>query len=119
MAVRRPTAGIPNVGATTVGPRNRPTKAANTSFVDAMRSAMTIPELRQRLVFVFLMFAVYVIGLHVNLPGINHQALNQVFAHGGGGLLNLVDVFSGGALKNFSVFAMGIIPYINASIVMQ
>jgi preprotein translocase subunit SecY len=110
---------VPTGGATTIGPRTRPSRQSNTPFVEAMKSAFAIPELRRRLIFVFLMFSVYVVGLHVGIPWINHQALAAMFSQGKGGLLNLVDVFSGGALKSYSVFAMGIIPYINASIVMQ
>lgn len=67
------------------------------------------------------MFAVYTVGLHIPIPGINHTALAAFFNRNGsgGGLLGLIDVFSGGALRLFTVFAMGIIPYINASIIMQ
>jgi preprotein translocase subunit SecY len=87
--------------------------------VESLAAAWAIPELRNRITFVFAMFGVYVIGLHVPLPSVNHEALKTFFERGNGGILNLVDVFSGGALKNFTVFAMGIVPYINASIIMQ
>lgn len=67
------------------------------------------------------MFAVYAIGLHVPIPGIDRSALATVMGKGGAGvgLVGLLDVFSGGAFRQFTVFAMGIIPYINASIIMQ
>ena len=67
------------------------------------------------------MFGIYVFGLHIPLPGVDHAMLWQdiLQGRGGGGILNLVDVFSGGALKQLTIFAMGIIPYINASIIMQ
>jgi len=85
-----------------------------------MQAAFRIPELRKRLLFVFAMFGVYCIGLQIPIPGVNEEALKALFTRGGGGgILNLVDVFSGGALKTYTVFAMGIIPYINASIIMQ
>ena len=84
-----------------------------------MIAAWAIPELRRRITFIFAMFGVYVFGLHIPLPGVNPGALAHVFGKGGGGILNLVDVFSGGALKRVTIFAMGIIPYINASIIMQ
>ncbi|MBV9850546.1 MAG: preprotein translocase subunit SecY [Armatimonadetes bacterium] len=84
-----------------------------------MVAAWAIPELRRRIAFIFAMFGVYVFGLHIPLPGVNPQALSRVFGGGGGGILNLVDVFSGGALRKVTIFAMGIIPYINASIIMQ
>ncbi|MDQ2798671.1 MAG: preprotein translocase subunit SecY, partial [Armatimonadota bacterium] len=88
-------------------------------FIEAMVAAWAIPELRRRLLFVFAMFGVYVIGLHIPLPGISSDAMASLFNKSGGGILNLVDVFSGGALKKFTIFAMGIVPYINASIIMQ
>ncbi len=95
-------------------------KATTTStFVESLAAAWSIPELRNRITFVFAMFAVYVVGLHVPLPSIDHEQLKKFFERGNGGILNLVDVFSGGALKNFTVFAMGIVPYINSSIIMQ
>jgi preprotein translocase subunit SecY len=93
---------------------------SQTPFVTAMMTAWGIPELRKRITFVFAMFGIYVVGLHIPIPGIDHEALNGLFSsRGGGGILSLIDVFSGGALKGFTVFAMGIIPYINASIIMQ
>ncbi|MDR3709987.1 MAG: preprotein translocase subunit SecY [Capsulimonadaceae bacterium] len=93
---------------------------STTTFVESIAAAWSIPELRNRITFVFAMFGVYVVGLHVPLPTIDHDALRRFFdSKGGGGILNLVDVFSGGALKNFTVFAMGIVPYINSSIIMQ
>src|SRR5437868_10535002 len=64
------------------------------------------------------MFAVFVLGVHIPVPGVNHAAV-EAFFKDKGGLLGLVDVFSGGALRRMSLFAMGITPYINASIIMQ
>jgi preprotein translocase subunit SecY len=67
------------------------------------------------------MFAVYVIGLHIPIPGVDRATLSQVMGKNGAGgnLVGLIDVFSGGAFRQFTIFAMGIIPYINASIIMQ
>ncbi len=62
---------------------------------------------------------VYAIGAHIPIPGIDHSKLSQIMGRSGGGLLGLVDVFSGGALRRMTIFAMGIGPYINASIIMQ
>ena len=122
MAVKRPGANIPpsspfagRSGGRGSGGVTR--SGSNTPFMEAMVAAWAIPELRRRLLFIFAMFAVYVVGLHIPLPGINTNALAALFKTGG--ILNLVDVFSGGALKRFTVFAMGIVPYINASIIMQ
>ncbi len=81
-----------------------------------MMAAFKLPDLRKRILYVFGMFAVYVIGLHIPIPGINHEKMANLMQ---GGLLNLFDVFSGGAFKKFSILAMGIMPYINASIIFQ
>ncbi len=122
MAVKRPSANVPPsspFGGRSGGRGNNSVtrSGSNTPFVEAMIAAWAIPELRRRLMFIFGAFAVYTVGLHIPLPGVNTHALDSLFK--GGGILNLVDVFSGGALKRFTVFAMGIVPYINASIIMQ
>jgi preprotein translocase subunit SecY len=88
-------------------------------MLEALKRAFSIPELRQRILFVLGMFAVFAVGAHIPVPGIDHRKVEQVMGAGSGGLLGLVDVFSGGALRRMSVFAMGIGPYINASIIMQ
>jgi preprotein translocase subunit SecY len=84
-----------------------------------MAAAFRIPDLRKRILFVLFMFGVFVIGLHIPIPNVNHQALNELMSKGGGSLLGLFDVFSGGAFRKFSVLAMSITPYINASIIFQ
>ncbi len=78
-----------------------------------------IPELKRRIVFTLLMLAVYRIGVHVPTPGIDAVALASFFARAKGTLLGLFDMFSGGALERLSVFALGIMPYISASIILQ
>ncbi|MDD3925329.1 MAG: preprotein translocase subunit SecY [bacterium] len=83
----------------------------------SLLSAFKIPELRKRIIFVFGMIGIFILGLHIAVPGIDKEAMEKLFS--GGGLLGLLDVFSGGALRKFSIFAMGIAPYINASIIMQ
>lgn len=80
-------------------------------------AAFKLPDLRKRIMFLFGMFAIFVVGLHVPVPGVDRELLASKFD--AGGLLNLVNMFSGGALKKYSIFAMGIAPYINASIIMQ
>lgn len=80
-------------------------------------AAFKLPDLRKRILFVFGMFAVFVVGLHIPVPGIDREAMRSLFEQGT--LLGLVDVFSGGALRKFTIFAMGIAPYITASIIMQ
>jgi len=76
-------------------------------------------DLRRRLVFLALALVVYRIGAHIPVPGINPQQLQALFQGQQGGILNLFNMFSGGALSRFTVFALGIMPYISASIIMQ
>lgn len=76
-------------------------------------------DLRRRLVFLVLALVVYRIGAHIPVPGIDPQQLQQLFQGQQGGILNLFNMFSGGALSRFTVFALGIMPYISASIIMQ
>ena len=76
-------------------------------------------DLRRRLVFLLLALVVYRIGTHIPVPGIDPVQLQQLFNSQQGGILNLLNMFSGGALSRFSVLALGIMPYISASIIMQ
>jgi preprotein translocase subunit SecY len=80
-------------------------------------AAWSIPDVRQRIIYVLAMMAVFVVGLHVPVPGVNLQALEQLIHNNG--ILNIFDTFSGSALRRFTIFALGITPYINASIIMQ
>ena len=89
------------------------TSLANTA------SAPKYGDLRRRLVFLLLALVVYRIGAHIPVPGINPDQLHQLFQGQQGGILNLFNMFSGGALSRFTVFALGIMPYISASIIMQ
>jgi len=82
------------------------------------QSMFRIPELKRRLLFTGLILLVYRLGGHIPTPGINRDALKQFFAEQGG-LLNLYDMFSGGGLSNATIFALGIMPYISASIIFQ
>lgn len=79
---------------------------------------LKIPELRKKIFYTFLLLAVYRVGGHIPVPGIDGNALNQAFAQGGG-LMGMYDLFVGGALRRASVFALGIMPYISASIIIQ
>lgn len=78
-----------------------------------------IPELRKRILFVLMMLAVYRIGVHIPTPGIDGQALQQVFENMKGTIFGVFNMFSGGALERFSVFALGVMPYISSSIIIQ
>ena len=79
-------------------------------------AAFKLPDLRRRILFVFGMFAIFVFGRHIAAPNVSPDAAAAMVS---GGLLNLLDAFTGGALGKFSVLALGIMPYINASIIFQ
>ena len=83
----------------------------------AFANIYKIPELRQKVIFTLIMFAVFRLGTHIPVPGVDPSAIEQLFATGN--LFGLLDLFSGGAFSKFSIFAMSITPYINASIIMQ
>jgi preprotein translocase subunit SecY len=76
-------------------------------------------DLRRRIIFLVMALVVYRIGAHIPVPGIDPSQLEQLFKGQQGGILNLFNMFSGGALSRFTVFALGIMPYISASIIMQ
>ena len=76
-------------------------------------------DLKRRLLFLLGALIVYRIGTHVPVPGINASVLEELFKSQQGGILGLMNVFSGGALQRFSILALGIMPYISASIIMQ
>ena len=77
------------------------------------------PELRNKLMWTVLILCAYRVGVHVPVPGINVDALSHFFASMQGSVFALLDMFSGGGLRNVSVFALGIMPYISASIILQ
>jgi preprotein translocase subunit SecY len=83
----------------------------------SLLAAFRLPDLRKRIIFVFAMFAVYVVGLHIPIPGIDRGIMANLVDKVGA--LGFLDMFTGGAFKRFTIFAMGITPYINASIIMQ
>jgi preprotein translocase subunit SecY len=78
-----------------------------------------IPELKRRIVITLLLLAVYRLGVHVPTPGIDAAALSAFFAQAKGTLFSFIDMFSGGAFERLSVFALGIMPYISSSIILQ
>ena len=85
----------------------------------AQRSGSKYGDLKRRLWFLLGAMVVYRIGTHIPVPGINASVLDELFRGQQGGILGLLNVFSGGALSRFSIFALGIMPYISASIIMQ
>ncbi|MFB6265140.1 MAG: preprotein translocase subunit SecY [Bradymonadaceae bacterium] len=88
--------------------------AEETNFADIPK----VPELRKRLLFTLGVLALYRVGVFITVPGVNRTAMQQMMG-GGGGFFSLMNLFTGGALKLMSVFALGVMPYISASIIMQ
>ncbi len=86
---------------------------------EKFQSIFRIPELKRRIFFTILLLIVYRLGGHVPTPGVNGEALAAFFKGKESTLFGLYDMFSGGSLKNCTIFAMGIMPYINASIILQ
>ncbi len=88
-------------------------------FFETLKNCWKVEDLRQRLLITILFVAIYRFGSFVVLPGINPAQLGKLQSQTAGGLMSLLDMFSGGAFSNASIFALGIMPYISASIVMQ
>src|SRR3954453_10137159 len=89
-------------------------------MLSTILSAFTVADIRKKLLFTAAMLAVYRFGAHVPVPGVNTKAIDSVQSQfGGGGVLNLLNTFSGGSLGRIALFALGIMPYITASIILQ
>src|SRR6267154_1790830 len=88
-------------------------------FIEAFRNLFRIPDLRNRVLFTLALLAVYRIGAHIPTPGINIAELTRLFEQGQGSVLGIFDLFSGGNLRKLTIFALGIMPYITASIILQ
>ncbi len=88
-------------------------------ILESFRNIFAVPDLRKRVLFTFGLLAIYRVGAHIPTPGLDAQALEEFFKASAGGLLGFLDMFSGGALRRLSVFALGITPYITASIILQ
>jgi preprotein translocase subunit SecY len=84
-----------------------------------LANAWRVPELRRRVLFTAMILLLYRLGSWVPAPGINSDQVNQYFSSQGGTILGLLNLFSGGALSQFAVFALGIMPYVTASIILQ
>ena len=87
-------------------------------MLGTFRDAFKIPELKNRILFTLMIIAVYRVGCHIPTPGINGQALSVIFSQRGG-VFAFADLFTGGALSRATIFALGIMPYISASIIFQ
>ncbi len=92
-------------------------KEGQPRLIRAMRDAFSLPDLRQRLLFTFGILVAFRFLVHVPLPGVDPRVLTEFFEQSA--LLGMLDLFSGGAMRNFSIAAMGVYPYITASIIMQ
>ncbi|MDN5361308.1 MAG: preprotein translocase subunit SecY [Moorella sp. (in: firmicutes)] len=86
-------------------------------MLETLASAWKLEDLRKKIFFTLIMFIVFRLGAHIPVPGINNAILKELI--GTGTIFGFFDVISGGAFKKFTIFAMGIMPYINASIIMQ
>jgi len=84
-----------------------------------LQNIFKIPELKSRVIFTLALLAVYRIGAHIPTPGINGEELSKFLSERGGALMGFFDMFSGGALSRVTIFALGIMPYISASIILQ
>src|SRR6201984_2873694 len=88
-------------------------------FFEAFANIFRIPELRQRLLFTLELLAVYRLGAFLPTPGINTDVLQQFFQQAQGSVLGVFDLFSGGNFRRLTIFALGIMPYITSSIILQ
>jgi preprotein translocase subunit SecY len=89
-------------------------------MLSTILSAFTVGEIRKKLAFTALILALYRVGAHIPVPGVDLKAVDSVQQNfGGGGILNLLNTFSGGGLSRIALFALGIMPYITASIILQ
>ena len=94
-------------------------RSPSSSNLAALQGLGRLTEVRQRLVFVLLAIVVFRIGTHITIPGLDKVALAEMFSRTQGTILDMFNMFSGGALERLSIFALGIMPYISASIIMQ
>ena len=88
-------------------------------MIEAIQNIYKIPDLRKRILFMLGLLAVYRIGAHIPTPGIDSAALANFFSQASGSLLGMLDLFTGGNFRRLTIFALGIMPYITASIILQ
>lgn len=88
-------------------------------FIEAVKNMFRIEDLRNRVVFTLALLAVYRIGAHIPTPGINVTELERIFSQSAGSVLGIFDLFSGGNFRRLTIFALGIMPYITSSIILQ
>ena len=88
-------------------------------MIESIKSIFAVPELRNRVLFTFLVLGIYRVGNHVPTPGVNTEALAILAEQARNTMFGLYDMFSGGNLSRVTIFALGIMPYISASIILQ
>src|SRR5262247_1315399 len=88
------------------------------SFLNAVRNLFRVPDLRKRVLCTLRMLVLYRTGIHIPVPGVDPDALEHLWGQLGG-MFGVLDLFSGGNLRRISIFALGIMPYITASIILQ
>ena len=88
-------------------------------FLEAAANIFRVPDLRKRVMFVLALLAVYRLGGHITIPGVDVNRLSDFFNRNAGSIFGFVDLFSGGTLRRLTIFALGIMPYITASIILQ
>ncbi|HZD59947.1 MAG TPA: preprotein translocase subunit SecY, partial [Anaerolineae bacterium] len=86
-------------------------------MIESLANAFKVPDLKRRIFFTLALIAIYRLGAHIPVPGVSLGALKDIFAQTP--LLGFLDLFAGGAMSRFAVFALGIMPYITSSIIMQ
>jgi preprotein translocase subunit SecY len=89
------------------------------SFFSAIRNLVKVPDLRKRVIFTLVMLAVYRAGIHIPVPGVDSAVLEQIWQQAAQNLFGVLDLFSGGNFRKISIFALSIMPYITASIILQ
>ena len=88
-------------------------------FLEAVTNVFRVPDLRKRLLFALGLLAVYRLGGHIPTPGIDTNRLEEFFRQNSGTLFGFLDLFSGGTFRRLTIFALGIMPYITSSIILQ
>src|SRR3982074_747663 len=88
-------------------------------FIEAVKNMFRIQDLRNRVLFTLALLAVYRIGAYIPIPGINSAVLDQLFNQAAGSVLGIFNLFSGGNFRRMTIFALGIMPYITSSIILQ
>ncbi len=88
-------------------------------FIEAVKNMFRIEDLRNRVLFTLALLAIYRIGAYIPIPGINSGVLDQLFNQAAGSVLGIFNLFSGGNFRRMTIFALGIMPYITSSIILQ